>query len=339
MTHESETDDHMFDTDTLSDGRLLTRIARRVRNVGADELVRHGGLMAAATVVAGGFNYAYQVAVGRVLGAEAYGVFGALFALFFLLQIVGRGVRFSASRFAAELDGADERAAFYRGFLLRSAALGVVGFGVLVAASPVIADFLGLDSAAPVTVVAAAIGVELVLTGNQGTLQGLQRFAALGGFKTIQAGVKFALGVSLVLAGLGLYGAFAGVVLGSAVVLAASTGYLLWRLGRPAAETPAFDYRRAYRYVLPAAVAGFCLTVPANADVVLVKHFFPTARRRCSTGRWRTPRWSAPAARWCTGSRPSTSSGWRTAPSTSPPRRWFAGTASRCRRSCWRSSC
>lgn len=276
MIHGSgDTDPYMSNTDTLTDERLLTRIGGRVRDASADELIRHGGLMAAATVVAGGFNYGYQIVVGRVLGAEAYGVFGALFALFFLLQVVGRGVRFSASRFAAELDGPDERAAFYRGFLLRSVALGVVGFLGLVAASPAIAGFLGLASAAPVTVVAAAIGVELVLTANQGTMQGLQRFGALGGFKVLQAGVKFALGVALVLAGLGLYGAFAGVVIGSAVVLAASTGYLLWRLGRPTAETPDFEYRRAYRYVVPAAVAGFCLTVPANADVVVVKHFFP----------------------------------------------------------------
>ncbi|MFC7097679.1 lipopolysaccharide biosynthesis protein [Halobaculum marinum] len=265
----------MTDQNTLPFQRLLRRFARAVRAVGTDDLVHHGGVMAAATVVAGGFNYGYQVFVGRYLGAEAYGAFGALFALFYLLHVVGRGVRFSASRFAAELDGPDERAAFYRGFLLRSVALGVGGTVLLVAASPAIAGFLGLDSAAPVTVVAAAIGVELVLTANQGTLQGLQRFGALGVFKVAQAAVKLALGVALVLAGFRLYGAFAAVVLGSAVVLVASTAYLLRELGTASAAQTAFRYRRAYRYVVPAAIAGFCLTVPANADVVVVKHFFP----------------------------------------------------------------
>lgn len=265
----------MSDQNTLPFERLVHRFAHAVRTVSTDDLVHHGGVMAAATVVAGGFNYGYQVFVGRVLGAEAYGAFGALFALFYLLHVVGRGVRFSASRFAAELDGPNERAAFYRGFLLRSTALGIVGTVLLVAASPVIAGFLGLDSAAPVTVVAVAIGVELVLTANQGTLQGLQRFGALGAFKVAQAAVKLALGVALVLAGLRLYGAFAAVALGSAVVLAVSTAYLLWNLGRPAAATTQFRYRRAYRYVVPAAIAGFCLTVPANADVIVVKHFFP----------------------------------------------------------------
>ena len=265
----------MTDQNTLPFQRLVQRLAHTVRTVGTDDLVHHGGVMAAATVVAGGFNYGYQVFVGRYLGAEAYGAFGALFALFYLLHVVGRGVRFSASRFAAELDGPHERAAFYRGFLLRSVALGVGGTALLVAASPAIAGFLGLDSAAPVTVVAAAIGVELVLTANQGTLQGLQRFGALGSFKVAQAAVKLALGVALVLAGFRLYGAFAAVVLGSAVVLVASTVYLLRQLGTASAARSSFRYRRAYRYVVPAAIAGFCLTVPANADVVVVKHFFP----------------------------------------------------------------
>jgi len=231
--------------------------------------------MAGATVVAGGFNYGFQVFVGRALGAEQYGVFGALFALFYLLHVVGRGVRFSASRFAAELDGPAERAAFYRGFLGRSVVLGLASFVSLVAASPAIASFLGVGSTLPVVAVAVAIAVELVLTANQGTLQGLQRFTALGGFKVVQAGVKFALGAALVFAGFGLYGAFGAVALGSFAVLGASTGYLYWRLGRPTAATRRFEYRRAYRYVFPAALAGFCLTVPANADVVLVKHFFP----------------------------------------------------------------
>lgn len=265
----------MPDQNALPFQRQLYRLADAVRTASADDLVHHGGVMAAATVLAGAFNYGYQVFVGRYLGAEAYGAFGALFALFYLLHVVGRGVRFSASRFAAELDGPHERAAFYRGFLARSVVLGVGGTAALVAASPAIASFLGLDSSAPVTVVAAAIGIELVLTANQGTLQGLQRFGALGAFKIAQAAVKLALGVGLVLAGLRLYGAFAAVALGSGVVLVVSTAYLLGELGEASAARTSFSYRRAYRYVIPAAVAGFCLTVPANADVVVVKHFFP----------------------------------------------------------------
>ena len=265
----------MSNQDSLSVERLTSRIAGAWRTVSADDLLHHGSIMAAATVLAGVFNYGFQVLVGRALGAEQYGVFGALFALFYLLHVVGRGVRFSASRFAAELDEPDERAAFYRGFLVRSVVLGVVSFAALVAASPAITAFLGVGSTLPVVAVAAAIAVELVLTANQGTLQGLQRFGALGSFKVVQAGVKLGLGAMLVFAGFGLYGAFGAVAVGSLVVLLASTAYLYWQLGSPAATTPSFEYRRAYRYVFPAALAGFCLTVPGNADVVLVKHFFP----------------------------------------------------------------
>jgi O-antigen/teichoic acid export membrane protein len=267
----------MSNQDTLPFERLSQRLTRVWSTLRTDDLLQHGGLMAAATVLAGGFNYGYQVLVGRTLGAEQYGVFGALFALFYLLQVVGRGVRFSASRFAAELDDPDERAAFHRGFLVRAAGFGVVSFAALVAASPVIAAFLGLDSTLPVVAVAVTIASELVLTANQGTLQGLQRFGPLGGFQVAQAGVKLALGAALVFAGFGLYGAFGALALASVAVLVATTAYLYRALGRPSAATTRFEYRRAYRYVLPAALAGFCFTVPANADVVLVKHFYTSA--------------------------------------------------------------
>lgn len=48
-----------------------------------DELARNSAVMSAATTVAGGFNYLYQVYMGRVMGPEEYGIFGALFAIFY----------------------------------------------------------------------------------------------------------------------------------------------------------------------------------------------------------------------------------------------------------------
>jgi len=53
-----------------------------------DELVKNGTIMFGT--IAGIFNYIYQVYMGRALGPEEYGIFGALFAIFYLLGIISQ---------------------------------------------------------------------------------------------------------------------------------------------------------------------------------------------------------------------------------------------------------
>lgn len=240
----------------------------------SDDLLQHGSVMAAATIASGGLNYAFQVFMGRALQPEQYGVFGALFALFYLVNILGRGIRFSSARFTAELThehGAVTR--FHRGLLVRAALFSCGTFLVLAALSPVIAEFLGLASVWLVIVVAATVPFGLTLTGNLGALQGSQRFLALGTSKILIATIKLLLGVGLVLLGVGVYGAFGGIIASSFVVLVVTTVYLRRRLP-PETEGFNFEYQRTYRFIVPAVLAGFCLNVPANVDVILVKALF-----------------------------------------------------------------
>lgn len=256
----------------IGDRNPLTIVRRLLET---DDLLHHGSVVAAATIVSGGVNYAYQVFMGRALGPEQFGVFGALFALFYLVNVLGWGIRFSASRFTTELDGREiGLRTFHRGFLARSMLLAVGLAAVLVAASPVIAGFLGLDSRWPVVVVAATVPFGLTLRANYGTFQGVQWFVPLGAYRVVQALAKFGLGVALVLLGYGIYGAFGAIVVGMIVALALTTGHLNDRLDEQRSTGPAIDYRRVYQFAPPAVLAGFCLTVPANVDVIVVKHFF-----------------------------------------------------------------
>lgn len=253
--------------------RLQSPLGRAWRVLADDDLLQHGGIVAVATVASGGLNYAYQLFVGRMLGPEQYGAFGALFALFYLVSVLGRGIRFSTARFVSEFDRRATASGFHRGVLGRSLLIGGTLFAVLAAASGPLGSFLGVAPRV-VVVVAATVPPGLALTANQGVLDGRQRFVALGGCKILQAVLKLGLGVALVLASFDIYGAFGAVVASLALTVVATTVYLRGHLGAPRTHGSSFDYGRAYRYGFPAVLAGFCLAVPANADVVVVKHVF-----------------------------------------------------------------
>lgn len=245
---------------------------------GRDELLRHGGTMAVATVVAGGLNYGFQVVAGRALGPEQYGVFGALTSLFYLLNVGGRAVRLSAARFTAEFRTDDRRlSVFHRGLLLRTGVFSVGVFALLALTSTRLAAFLDVPSPWPVVVVAAAVPFSLVLPANFGLFQGRESFVRFGVYKVLQAGLTLSLAVGLLLLGYGIYGALGALFVGTAVAFVGSTVHARRSFRGAIGPTPAdltVDFARTYRYAAPALLAGFCLTVPTSVDVILAKHFF-----------------------------------------------------------------
>jgi O-antigen/teichoic acid export membrane protein len=257
---------------TLAVSAIPDALRRRVGFL--DELLQHGGTMTVATVAAGGLNYVFQVFVGRALGPRAFGVFGALTAMFYLVNVFGRGVRFASARFTAELvDDPGGLAAFHRGLLVRTTVFAVGVFALLGATSGVVAGFVDLDSSTAVLLMMASVPFSLALPANLGLFQGTQSFVAFGSYKVVQAGVKLLAGVAFLALGYGVYGALGAIFVASVLVFVATTVHAELDL-RGGRTGDAFDYTRTYRYALPAVLAGFCLSVPASVDVVLAKHFF-----------------------------------------------------------------
>lgn len=244
-----------------------------LRRLRTDDLLRHGGILAVASVVAGGLNYAFQLFVGRALGPEQYGVFGALFGVFYLANVVGLGIQFSTARFTAEFDhDGDRLAPLHAGLLARAVALGLVLGGLLALASPVLAGAFGLASIWPVLFVAATIPLLFAFRANRGSFQGIQLFGLLGTYNVSFATAKLAATVVLVALGAGLYGAFAGILLGLGAVAVATTVHVRRHVpGSGFALRPiGVDFGTVYTFLSPAVLAGFCLTVPATVDVIIV---------------------------------------------------------------------
>jgi O-antigen/teichoic acid export membrane protein len=191
----------------------------RSRSLRRDALV-----LAAGMAVANAGNYGFNLVMAFLLGPEAYGALAALLALVLVGSVPGLALQAVVARRTALAGGPVWPG---RRWLAGRAGLGLALLTVV--AGPGLMLFLHLGSAAPVLWLALALAPTPLLFAVQGLLQGRERFGALAAVMVAGAGVKLAIGLVLVAAGLGVSGAMAGVAAGA--ILAALAGLAVPVLG------------------------------------------------------------------------------------------------------------
>jgi O-antigen/teichoic acid export membrane protein len=229
-----------------------------------------------ASMVGCGFSYLYQIYVGRALGPEGYGVFGSLFAIFYLLSIFSGAIQAGGARFISKYQARGERdkiGSFLYGMMKKSALLGGAGFLVFVLISSGIASFLKIDSSDQVVVLGTVILFSFLMPATMGALQGLQRFYLFAFLGVMVMGLKFVYGFVLVNQGYGVSGALGAVTLATLTTFALSVLFLLPFL-RSGRRSNGHNFRELYLYSVPALLVMMCLAFPSNLDVIMAKHFF-----------------------------------------------------------------
>ena len=242
-----------------------------------DDLLKHAGVMFIASIIAGVCNYIYQFYMGRALGPEEYGIFGSLFAIFYIMNVLTATIQTSGARFISKFigEGKEERISYYlRGSLKRMFFLGIFMFLFFVFTSGWLSSFLKIDSIVPVIILGSIFIFSTLYPVNLGALQGLQKFVSLGSNTILNFLSKLLFGVVLVAIGFGVNGALGAVVIGSAIALIGSLISLKSFISKTDSENTDFNFSEVYRYSIPTMLFMFCFAVPANIDVIIAKHFF-----------------------------------------------------------------
>jgi len=215
-------------------------------------------------------NFAFHILVGRQLGPSSY---GAVSALLNIVTVIS--VPLSAFQAAVVVDvakrGGSHALALRRLFDLTL----LVGFGVtaaLMAASPLIADFLGLGSVLPVLVLSIWFVPTIPTPALAGASIGQFRFKPVAVASVAGALVRLLLTGLLGLFGLGLEGPLIGTAAGSVITLLALAFALrpnLRRYGR----RPLRLSGSTMRWTLTA-LGGYSALL--GVDTVLARHLFGT---------------------------------------------------------------
>jgi O-antigen/teichoic acid export membrane protein len=222
-------------------------------------------------------DYGYNVAMGRLLSADGYGIVVALQAV---LQIVSVSMVVGSTVVARYVAGflAREQREQMRTFVqdgLRSTILwGGVAALLLGLLSRPVARLLQIPTAWPVVAIAIALLPMVVKLMVVGPLQGLQRFNALGVVNVVQAASRFVLGLLLVKLGLDAAGALAALPIGTTITVLlglALLGGVVWQRTDAAHQVGTAELAR-YASTTMVGVVSFALLT--NVDALVVKHYF-----------------------------------------------------------------
>ena len=230
--------------------------------------------LAAATMGSNLVAVVFTVIFTRALGADGYGSLAALLNLTVILFVPGSALQVAAAREATlgrlgrggELSGTLER--WGRHILI---ALVVVAVVSAVAREP-LARLINVEQEWAAAAVPATAVLWLLLCLQRGLLQSARAYRAVGLSVLLEALGRLALAVVLVVAGLGVTGAYLGTLASLALTAAALAWLHRRRLGPPDLHSRP--------HPLPALVRDATLPIAAltlvaalqNVDVIMAKH-------------------------------------------------------------------
>ena len=231
---------------------------------------------------AGNFmGYLYQLFVARTLGAETFGVFGALLGIFYVATLCGNGFRIGiaagVARRVAELGEIQAVAPYLRKVIWLAPIFLGIPLSFLVTAKWISA-WLHLASSGPILILGFAIFSTLLLAVGLGLLQGLQRFGRLVtiGYLLPQ-GLKLLFGAVFIIAGWQLLGAVGALLVSEFIPLS----LVAWQFRKQlsmVSRTESLPDSLPSDGVFPGLLLAFFIAAPTNLDVVLVVHFFDAAQ-------------------------------------------------------------
>ncbi len=226
---------------------------------------RSGLAVAGALLVANMCNYTFQIATGRLLTVDEYGLLAGFMSAVTIITVATSALQTTAARSIAAKENDPERRVFFDG-LTRSAMIGALVIGAVIALSaPILARFFNIG-ALPILLLGLYVIPSSLDSIAAGRLQGAKRFRGLAVYSAGQAIAK--LGVALLLIGVGLH--VSGLVGGLVV---SSGGIALWGMAASrnvgSIETHALspEVRRGF-------VAFLLFWVILSIDIAFARAFF-----------------------------------------------------------------
>ena len=225
-------------------------------------------IMLIGSVCVSAMNFAYNVAVARMLGPAEFSHAAAAVTLLMLSSCINLAFQLVAAKLIAKTTDLQQKAGIYTSLLRRAWVIGLaVGAGIVIASGP-LAVFLRFPSPMFLIVLAAGLVFYVPLGAKRGGMQGTCKFHRLAISLSFEAVMKLIAAVALVAMGFGVMGAIAGISI--SVILA----YFLPSDDKALRTSPSRGMDAPFHEGLQAIIFFVGQVIINNVDILLVKHFF-----------------------------------------------------------------
>ena len=213
-------------------------------------------------------NFAYNIAVARMLGPAGFGHAAVAITLLMFVSAVTLSFQLVGAKLVARSESVAEKAAVYQRLMQRAWKLGAAIGVTLAVFSGAVARYLNLPTAWMILVLAAGFAFYVPVGARRGGMQGMCSFKRLATSYVSEALLKFVGAVLLVEAGFGAMGAIAAIA--ASLVFA----YFVPPVPQELKSTPAKMFEVSGREARQAIVYFAGQVLICNTDILLIKHFF-----------------------------------------------------------------
>lgn len=267
---------HLGATQPASAGKKEAAAANLLTKFKINNLVAAGGFLIIVSILGNFFSFLYNAYLGRVVAIEEFGLVTLIGSFIYVAQIFLGAVFRATTHRTAFLSGKTGQVAtpFWQ-FMRRRMTLFslVIAFG-WVALSPLMADFFNANSIWPFLLFAPVWVVGTVSSVDRGFLNGNLKFGYIAAIGLLEAIVKFAVTIALVLLGLSQW-------VYAAVPISMAFSFLVgWRMaqftGRNAGSDDMDDATMrnfSARFLTSSMLLNLTSVGFLSLDLILIKHY------------------------------------------------------------------
>lgn len=264
-------------------GAAITLPMRKLIELSQNPFIRSSAVVFTGSALVNILNYAFNLVAGRMLSPAEYGETIAITTLALIAGVPALTLTTIVAKYTASYQARNQPNAvrgLFRQATKLSLALGGTLAVLLWACLPFLAGYLKMEKV-PLAVFGTIFPLLLLAASGRGTLQGMQEFRSYTTSAVVEAVLKLAFAVALVAVGLAVSGVVAAMTLGLLASFLFSVSRLKAKLHRstqtiaPAPGPAKSLWSRLPPYSGMIFLATLLLSVFANVDVIMAKHYLP----------------------------------------------------------------
>ncbi|MEM7111215.1 MAG: hypothetical protein AAF614_02195 [Chloroflexota bacterium] len=258
---------------------MITRLRRLPQTLLASTDALQGMVMAAATLIAGGFDYAVQIVIGRLLVNE-FGLFLAVTALLqvavFATNVIRNVVAYYMADLTAQSDSLPALGHFLRQSWRWAWKWGLVATAVMALLSPWLAQLLRIDTVWPLLAGSLLLLLLFLRPVTDGALQGVQHFNGLGSVQIMQSVLRLFLAPAFIWLGWRSAGAILSLPVASAGALLLALWLLQPYFQAGEGESKNTGQAVSWDYSMLTLIGLFAFAIMSNIHPIVVQRLFTT---------------------------------------------------------------